>query len=507
VVRILSSRSTWCEQPVTAVGLLVDGDDYYRAFYRAAEAATREILLSGWQFDSDACLLRGPEAEHAELPVTLLAYLDALCRRRPELRIYMLAWDFHAVFAVEREWMQAQRFNWATSDRLQFMFDASHVEGASHHQKFAVIDGELGFLGGMDLCDHRWDNRGHNDPNPLRVSRGAEHRPFHDVQAYLVGREAASSLVDLFASRWVAAGGEPIVRSDVPTAPAAAPPWRADYAPHGAVPIASDRVAFSRTDPHGSPNGATDCREVWALYAAAIDGAERLIYMESQYLSSRDISTALIERMTAAQRSKLDIVIVLNTQAESVKEEVAIGLAQAKIIRELRSTAADTGHRLGIFYTVPATQGGTEPKRPTYIHSKITVVDDRFLTVGSANLTNRSMGIDTEINVSFETDDADDALGRSIRAARHSLIAEHRGVDDTQSYDRRGLAKSLLEAAERKEGRLRIHPSPTAKESAVIDVIDPQLLPFDPGANEGHDQDRSIFAQGLGVLWQRLSSR
>jgi phosphatidylserine/phosphatidylglycerophosphate/cardiolipin synthase-like enzyme len=100
-MRILQSpRNVWCERPVEATGLLVDGDDYYRAFYEAAATAQRYILLSGWQFDSDACLLRGPEAEGAELPVALLAYLDALCRRNPELRVYMLAWDFHSVFVI-----------------------------------------------------------------------------------------------------------------------------------------------------------------------------------------------------------------------------------------------------------------------------------------------------------------------------------------------------------------------------------------------------------------------
>src|SRR5688500_13181436 len=140
--RILEvERNAWCELPVAAAGLLVDGDDYYRAFYAAAGAARHSILVAGWQFDSDACLLRGPEAEGVPLPVTVLGYLDALCRRTPELRIHLLAWDFHYVFALEREWMQSLKFNWTTNERLQFLFDSAHPPGAAHHQKFAVIDG------------------------------------------------------------------------------------------------------------------------------------------------------------------------------------------------------------------------------------------------------------------------------------------------------------------------------------------------------------------------------
>src|SRR5688572_27887049 len=201
-------RNVWRETPVQAAGLLVDGDDYYRAFYEAGQTAKHTLLLSGWQFDTDACLLRGDEAKDAPLPVTLLAYLDALCQRAPELRIYILAWDFHAVFSLEREWLQQLKINWSTNDRLTFLFDGKHVDKGSHHQKFVVIDGQLAFLGGLDLCDHRWDDRSHKDPNPLRVSRGAPHQPFHDVQAYLVGHEACATLTELFENRWRAAGGD-----------------------------------------------------------------------------------------------------------------------------------------------------------------------------------------------------------------------------------------------------------------------------------------------------------
>src|SRR5688572_21706187 len=112
-----AERNYWCEGPVSSAGILVDADDYYRAFYEAGQNASAYILLAGWQFDTDACLLRGPEAANAALPVTLLAYLNALCQRRPELRIYILAWDFHAIFALERQWMQDLRFKWLTSER------------------------------------------------------------------------------------------------------------------------------------------------------------------------------------------------------------------------------------------------------------------------------------------------------------------------------------------------------------------------------------------------------
>lgn len=495
---LASPRNVWRDRPVTAVGLLVDGDDYYRAFYEAAGRARRHISLAGWQFDSDACLLRGREAEAATMPVTLLAYLDALCHRTPELHVSILAWDFHTVFALEREWMQSQRFNWRTHERLRFVFDSHHPDGASHHQKFAIIDGQLAFVGGLDLCDQRWDDRGHKDPNPLRTSRGIEDKPFHDVQAYIVGRAAVRAIEEIFTSRWQAAAGDALALVEVE-------PYLSGYAPHGAVPLDTDHIGLSRTDPQGAPEGTPDVCEILTLYRDAIAAAQRLIYIETQYLSSKEIGAALVQRITADGPS-LDIAIVINSQGQTPKEEIAIGLAQAKVLSEIRAAAEGTGHRLGVFYTVPHTEAGEEPVRATYIHSKLMIVDDELLTVGSANLTNRSMSLDTELNIVVEAASPDDRLARSIRRMRHELVAEHLGVEDVAAHDA-SLVATLTDLAVRHEGRLRVHPSPTEAELAAITVIDPHQLPFDPCANETHDSTRSLFTGGLGALWALVTKR
>jgi phosphatidylserine/phosphatidylglycerophosphate/cardiolipin synthase-like enzyme len=490
-----AQRNYWCEAAVDHAGLLVDGDDYYRAFYEAAQKAERYIVLTGWQFDSDACLLRGPEAQNAKLPVTLVKFLDTLCEAKKDLSIYLLAWDFHAVFGLEREWMQELKFHWTTNERLHFRFDSAHADEGCHHQKFVVIDGQLSFLGGLDLCDHRWDDRSHRDANPLRISRGEPHKPFHDVQAYFVGSEIAENLAQLFACRWEAAGGKPISLETVGTS-------FSGYRPEGAVELAAERVALSRTDPHGSPTKALKCREVCDLHLDAIARAESLIYIETQYFSSQELGAALAARIADVSRPPLEIVVVLNMKAETLKEEVAVGLAQAKVISELRAAAQGTPHRLGIYYSVPASEDGKEPERATYIHSKLMIVDDRFLTVGSANLTNRSTCVDTELNASMETERRDTQLGKSITHARLSLIAEHLGVSEFAQME--GLVARLDELAALREGRLRLHPSPTEKERKVLDVIDPQQLPFDPASLEDLDEDKSIFVGGLGALWTKM---
>jgi len=493
---------TWRRAEVDEVGLLVDAEVYYRQFYRAALGAKRSILLAGWQFDSDVALLRGEDAEQAPGPVNLIKFLNYLCEQQPDLQIRILAWDFHVVFAAEREWMQKLVFQWRTHKNILFMFDASHVSNGSHHQKIALIDEELVFLGGLDLCDHRWDNTSHKNKNPLRMSRGEPHKPFHDIQAFVRSRSVAGALIELFRDRWRRAGGDELTFLDKP-APDPLP--KVDEF----LPIASKQITLHRTDPHGSPDGTNMCQEIRDLYVAAFAAAEKLIYLETQYFSSHAISEALEARLREPNRSTLEVVMILNMKAETLKEQAAVGLAQAKELARIRAAAAETGHHVGIYYTLPECQPGETPEQATYIHSKLMIVDDRMMTVGSANCTNRSMSVDTELNLSVETDSPLDELGRSISQIRATLLGEHTGGPDVHMLD--GLVEhldGLADAAARGEVgcpcRLRHNPSPTESERAALAIIDPQALPFDPDAPESLEQDRPLFVGDMSATIEKL---
>ncbi len=130
--------------------------------------------------------------------------------------------------------------------------------------------------------------------------------------------------------------------------------------------------------------------------------------------------------MRQHRRRRLEIVLVIAKDAEAFLEQLSIGIAQSRIIRRLKEVAAETGHSFGIYYPASIAADGTEV--PTYIHSKLLLVDDRFLSIGSANMNNRSMGYDTELNVAWD-DVPGSTLSRSIRAARVNLLAEHTGLD------------------------------------------------------------------------------
>jgi phospholipase D1/2 len=508
-------RNAWRQPRAESAGLLVDAKDYYTAFYRAALGARRYILLSGWQFDRGVQLLREKDVAYARSrggEVRLLPMLDGLCRSRPQLEVYVLAWDFHVVFALEREWMQKLYFHWATHERLRFRFDDCHPPGGCHHQKFVVIDGRISFLGGIDLCESRWDDRRHLARNPARVSRGTPQKPYHDVQTYLTGRPVAEALTALFRERWKRAGGDPIRLPEVParTSPRA-------YRPRGALPLPPGPVALSRTDPRKTLRQSSF--EVRVQLEDAIAAAQRLIYIETQYFSSRRLCESL-ERRLRQRKPRLQVVMVLNQRAEAVKEEIAVGLRQAQNMERLRQVAAETGHALGAYYSVAEgrVREGRGPARekPTYIHSKLMIVDDRYLNVGSANLTNRSMDLDTELNASWECQPGQNpALVRTIRRARVSLLAEHLGVKGVASLRALAAVGDLVAHLDgllaRGRGRLRALPPPSPQQARALSIIDPRALPFDPESELDPEvaeatQQRSLFRVGIRDLWIRLAT-
>lgn len=505
-------HNVWRVARPDAAGLLVDAADYYTAFYQAALRARRSIVLSGWQFDRGVALLRG-DAAPPGAEVRLLRFLNLLCEQKPELEVFILAWDFHVVFALEREWMQSLYFEWVTNERLHFRFDDTQAAQGSHHQKFVVIDRAVSFVGGIDLCEARWDDRRHRADNVLRTSHGAPAKPYHDVQACLLGSETADALRELFADRWARTAGGPMAL------PTCSPPAEPEALPERALPLGSTSVGFSRTDARAPDNTV---REVERLLVDAVGAAERLIYIETQYFSSHAVCEALVSRMQAARRGRLEIVIIINARPEALKEEIAIGLRQAKILTRLAQVAAETQHGFGAYLTYA--EGDAKTRPATYIHSKLLSLDDRFLTVGSANLTNRSMGVDTELNVSWEAagvSDDDQRLRAYIRGVRVSLLAEHTGLLDVapSSLDSElgnidGLVARLDRLAAEEGARLR-RVTPSTGEKLALALFDPEALPFDPDqpdyapGTDGWDEEHSpgMFAVGIAALKKGLKAR
>jgi phospholipase D1/2 len=444
-------------------GIFVDARDYYCAFYALARQARRSILLLGWQFDSDVPLLRGKDVPAGTDPesLELLPFLDGLCAAHPELEVRVLAWDHSVWLSLEREVLQKLSFALRTSERFYFENDATVSQYGAHHQKVAIIDGQYAFFGSNDICQDRWDTSEHACASELRVGRGGRPcKPYHELQAVVTG-DAARSLVDLFVERWADGTGQRLDAEALVTPERAPAELPADVT----IAMPAAELGLYRQFPHRL--GRPPVREVAALLVSWIDQAERLIYIETQYFTSKSITDALVRRMRQADRGRLEIVVILPERPEALKEELAVGATQVEVLAELTAVASETGHALGLYNVATRDESGRDVF--VYIHSKLMIVDDIRMTIGSANLNNRSMSLDSEINAAWMADAPGDDLARAIRAVRTRLLSEHTAIELPDSwYEACGLVARMDDLASSQGGHLRPHELDHAEPSILM---------------------------------------
>lgn len=497
--------------------VLIDAEHYYSAFCQAALRARRHIYISGWQFDTQARLLRPDPAAPPPHPIELLPFLNHLCEVNPALEIYITAWDYSVVYALEREWLQKLKFDFQSHSRVHFEFLNHPNPGGCHHQKLAIIDGRVAFVGGLDLCDSRWDTRRHRKNDPARIdTHGKPYKPFHDIQVGLEG-PVVQALEQAFLDGWGMAGGlslEP-ARQAGPGSNGASAPARSPEEPESllgeiGVPLGGRRVAVSRTE---WTDGAQVIGEIQALFERAILAAERLIYIETQYFTSKALAEALYYRLADPARSKLQVVLVMPDGADSPKEDFVLGNRQRAVRRFVADVARHFGHEFRLLMSSEATDD--EPCPATFIHSKLMIVDDEFLTIGSANFTNRSLRIDREVNVAWqallEQGEGAAHLTESIRALRASLLAEHAGVEDEELFrDIDGLIGRIDGACGTGGCKLRCQavPAPEDDDPLLIAIFDPSgpidWNSIDQSIEEAFQFDEGIVKRAAQKIGQRL---
>jgi len=347
------------------LAFVIDAEGYFEAFMDAVSRARRSVLILGWEVDSGIRLRRG-DSEETDGP-TLADFLSTALDQNPDLDIHILCWDWSMIYALEREPWPRQKMGRDTHNRLHFVLDGKHPIGASHHEKVVVIDDTVAFIGGIDLGRRRWDTRGHDPKDPRLVSpSGNRYRPFHDVQAVVSG-PAARALGDRVRKRWQRATGEALD----PPGSSDHDPWPKDFKPEVRdVPL---RLVIT--------DAAENRFETEAWHRAALECAEHTIYLENQYLTSQAVGSVLEARIRRTPAP--EIVIVTSKESEGWLEQASMDAQRANILANLR--AADPGAKLAVWW--PDTGHGDSPT----VHTKLSVVDDRFAYLGSANLSNRSM--------------------------------------------------------------------------------------------------------------------
>lgn len=466
------------------LGIVVDAGPYYQALREAMLRARRSIAIVGWDVDGRTPLGEPGTTPEDGLPLHLRDFLIALVARNPDLHVHILLWDFTVLYSLDRELMPTVSFGWTTPERIHFGLDDALPLGAAQHEKVVVVDGRVAFTGGLDVALKRWDTSAHTADDPRRQDPDGEpYQAFHDVQIVLDG-EAAATIAGHVRDRWQVATRLPMV-PDMPPLEDGADVWP----PSVDVALRQVPVGLSRTlAPHEGRAGA---QEIRALYVDAIARAERFIYIENQYLTSTVIAVALAERL--CRPDPPEVVIVSPAGDMGWLEGATMGAGRVLFLDRLRETGAWERVRL----LCPWVAGSDGEKYDIKIHSKVLVVDDWLVTLGSANVANRSMGFDCELNVTVEAQGVGDQAVRAFATGlRDRLLGEHTGAGTGAVADHLAETGSLLavvdDLGDGRNGRgLRAVP---ADAHADVASIEPLMMIGDP--EQPIDLENLIRAEG-----------
>jgi phosphatidylserine/phosphatidylglycerophosphate/cardiolipin synthase-like enzyme len=361
--------------------VLVDGAEAFPAIAAAIEHAREYIHITGWHIAPSFDLVRG------DPPGTLGAMLAEAAQR---IEVRVLVWagaPVPAFHPTRREVRDAvQTLTRATGIRCEA--DPREHPFHCHHEKTVIVDGEVAFVGGIDITDFGGDRYDSTD-HPARRRLG-----WHDVGTRLRG-PAVADVDDHFALRWSELTGVQL--------PRAAPP-----------PAAGEQtVQVVRTIADGMydavPRGEFRILE---SYVRAIRAARGFIYLENQFLWSPEIVALLAEKLKNPPSDDFRIVVLLPARANNGQDDTQGQLG--------RLVCADDGNDRLLAATVRSRSGERDDR--LYVHAKVGIVDDRWLTVGSANLNAHSLLNDTEMNVVCD----DPELARETRLR---LWSEHLEVD------------------------------------------------------------------------------
>jgi phosphatidylserine/phosphatidylglycerophosphate/cardiolipin synthase-like enzyme len=369
-----------------AVDVLVDGAQALPEIERAIRSAQRHVHIAGWSITPHFALTR-------DEPPIVLRELLADTAERVDVRVLMWAGAPPHTFAPDRRAARAARDELAHGTKVRAACDARSRAMHCHHEKLVIVDDEIAFVGGIDLTQlggDRYDTNAH----PARGRLG-----WHDATARLRG-PAVADVAAHFTARWSE------VAPDAPPAPPAAPP-----PPAGDVEVQVVRTLPERQYDflaHG------DFR-ILEAYVRALRSAERLVYLESQFLWAPEVVDVLAAKLSDPPHEDFRVIVVLPSRANNGQEDTRGQLA-------VLADADGGGHRF-LAATISALTGRTLDR--VYVHAKIGIVDDRWLTIGSANLNAHSLFNDSEMNIVT----CDPALAR---ATRLRLWAEHLDRDEAE---------------------------------------------------------------------------
>ncbi|MFA5582849.1 MAG: phospholipase D-like domain-containing protein [Bacteriovoracaceae bacterium] len=399
----VQNKNVWCIDKVNHLGFLLDADKYYSAFFEALPQARKNIFITAWEMESKLNLGK----VSSRFPSDLRKYFSFLVSQNENLKIKILCWKPGLYLKFSRERLSEWKWRELGHPRVNFKNDRSPFAFGSFHEKLVLIDNSCGFLGGMDVSVNRWDTSDHLLGSDLRGKENPSYLPIHDAQFIFKG-----SLLEKMRIMMQARLNPDYV--NIEQFPERQIKIETPY------PYIEDTIAsLSRTDP------ALKAYEIESLYIDAIMSAKKFIYIENQYFTCESIAKALAKQLEKQDGPEVIIVLPLNYLGSFERAIYINGRNEIKRILE----KANKYNRLGFYY--PSIPEESERKF-LKVHSKIMIVDGKFITLGSANLNYRSMRVDREMNMNLEA--INEKNERFIKDIFKTLLCEHLGIQ-LEDYD------------------------------------------------------------------------
>jgi phosphatidylserine/phosphatidylglycerophosphate/cardiolipin synthase-like enzyme len=427
-------------RPGNALEVLVDGGEALPRIAEELARARSHVHVTGWFISPELQLTREEE------PVVVRNLLAELADK---IDVRVLLWQGAPVpaFRPSRGDVRNAVDNLVRHTRIRSAVDGCTGLTHCHHEKTIVIDDRVAFVGGIDLT---LDG---GDPFDTSTHRARGGIGWHDATARIEG-PAVADVAEHFRLRWRGAGNEELPRSQV------------------VEPAGDLELQVTRTLPAKTYRAARrGDYSIVASYIGALRSAERLVYLESQFLWSPEIAEVLIDKLRDPPSDDFRVVVLLPARAND-GADVSRGQIAALI-------HADDGAERFLACTVYARAG--KLRDVVYVHAKIGIVDDAWFTLGSANLNAHSLFHDTEMNVL--------CLDPSVaRETRLRLWAEHLEAtpdevagDPTMLVDERWrpIAEEQLDRFERGEPlthRLVMLPGVSRRRRRVLGPMQSRLF-------------------------------
>jgi cardiolipin synthase A/B len=371
--RLASMLWATAQSPLTfgnQVEILQDATEKYPRLLSDLREATQSIHLLYYEWASDAFT-----AEVAEV----LAQ-----RAAAGVRVRVLYDPLGSLTMLSRRYVRNVRARGVDMFPFAPLY-LLHTLSYRNHRKIAVIDGRIGYSGGLNMTEKH-------------LTGPTGFTGWRDTHARVTG-EAVPILQTVFATVWQNTTGENLFESA--NYPPSVPP------PDGGVPI---QVVSAGPD--------SRWEAIRQSYLAMIALARHHIYMQSPFLI---LDTSVAEAMKTAALSGLDVRVMIAPSGAELSPAYRAGLTYA-------ADMAAAGVRVLTY------QGA-------YFHSKTVCVDSRVCSIGSANMDIRSFSINYETNLVIY----DEAVTRELEGDFLDDLA-HCTVFTVEEYERRGRTARFIDS-------------------------------------------------------------